>query len=103
VWAGLHVCTNRMGAGQDGSRPSSATAGGWVRYPVWLLPTLGSASRLQPLAFARTLPGEALSESGKAENALIIFCNFWKVPAVSNLQTSPEMKIQNKVGSKWAS
>lgn len=30
----------------------------------------------------------AYSERGKAENAPIIFCNFWKVPAVSDLQTS---------------
>lgn len=41
--------------------------------------------------------------SDKAENTLIIFCNLWKVPAVSDLHTSPEMKIQNEVGSKWAS
>lgn len=43
-----------------------------------------------------------LRASGKAENALIIFCNFWKVPAVRDLQNS-EMRIQNKVGRKWAS
>lgn len=44
-----------------------------------------------------------LRVSGRAENTLVLFCNFWNVPAVSDLQTSPEMKIQNKVGSKWAS
>lgn len=56
-----------------------------------------------PLLTGWRLPGGVLAESGKAENVLIIFCNFWKFPAVSDLQTFLEMKIQNKVGSKWAS
>lgn len=74
--------------------------------PSWPLPTqtpLAAFSLLPPPLTGRQLPGGALPESGKPENALIIFCDFWNVPAVSDLQTSPKMKIQNKVGSKWAS
>lgn len=60
--------------------------------------TRGSASHLRMPVSSASFSGKDVSESCKAENTLNIFSRFfWEVSAVSDLQISPQMKIQNKV------
>ena len=69
-----------------GRRPAHPEVGGWA--------VVGEAS--QPPASSVlwwAAPWGCSVKSGKAEEALIIFYNFWKTPAVSNLQTFLEMNI----------
>lgn len=66
--------TQRWGAGQGGF--------------LWFLPTPTPPAAFASRIFCSLVGGflEVLCQCGKAWEALIIFCNFWKIPATSDFQ-----------------
>lgn len=81
-----------------GRRPAHPEVGGWAVVGEASLASShpDSTGCLQPPASSVlwwAAPWGCSVKSGKAEEALIIFYNFWKTPAVSNLQTFLEMNI----------